>query len=74
MKSNIMLYTITFPLSVNGEEMPLELVEFYNNDNEAIIMGNIIAQLINRPRYIVTNESTDFQQSYETIWNTASAE
>lgn len=74
MKSNIMLYTITFPLSVNGEEMPLELVEYYHNDNEAIVMGNIIAQLINRPRYIVTNESTDFQQSYETIWNTASVE
>lgn len=74
MKSNIMLYTITFPINVNGEEMPLEVVEYYHNDNEAIVMGNIIAQLINRPRYIVTNESTDFQQSYNTIWNKQSAE
>ena len=69
-----MLYALTFPLNVNGEEMPLEVVEYFYNDNEAIVMGNLIAQLINRPKYIVRNTSTDFNQEYETIWNTASAE
>lgn len=69
-----MLYTITFPLMVNGEDMPLEVVEYYNNDNEAIIMGNLIAQLINRPQYIVKNENTDFSAKYDTIWNNKSEE
>lgn len=74
MTSNIMLYTLSFPLQVNGEDMPLEVVEYYHNDNEAIVMGNLIAQLINRPRYIVTNETTDTTNSYQTIWNSKQEE
>lgn len=67
-----MLYTLSFPLNVNGEDMPLEVVEYYHNDNEAIVMGNLIAQLINRPQYIVKNENTDFSAKYDTIWNRTS--
>lgn len=72
MKSNIMLYTLSFPLDVNGETMPLEVCEYYHDNNEAIVMGNLIAQLINRPQYIVTNENTDFSAKYDTIWNNKS--
>lgn len=69
MQSNIMLYTLSFPLDVNGEDIPLEVVEYYHDDNEAVVMGNLIAQLINRPRYIVTNETTAKTNDYQTIWN-----
>lgn len=74
MPSNIELYTLTFPLDVNGEEAPLELVEYYHNDNEAVVMGNLIAQLIKSSKYIVTNESTNTTTEYQTIWKKLSEE
>lgn len=74
MPSNINLYTITFPLNVNGEEAPLELVEYYHDDNEAIVMGNLIAQLIKSSKYIVINEHTSEKAEYQTIWKKPSEE
>ena len=69
MTNKVELYELLFPLKVNGEDTELTLLEYYHNDNEAIVMGNAIAVLINCSSYAIEFPITNKRINYQTIWN-----
>lgn len=69
MTNKVELYELLFPLKVNGEDTELTLLEYYHNDNEAIVMGNAIAVLIKCSSYAIEFPITNERINYETVWN-----